>query len=405
MIMINFVKGGVCAPKGFKAAGIHSGIRKSKSKKDLALIVSDFSASGAAVYTTNIVKAAPILVTKKNLSNGFARAIICNSGIANAAVADGIEKATVMCKLTADNLKIKVQDIIVASTGVIGQSLNLTPIEESLPGLVLHLSTDGSADASEAIMTTDTFSKKVAVSFDVDGYTVTIGGIAKGSGMINPNMATMLGFLTTDAQVASNKLSKMLKTASDTSFNRVSVDGDTSTNDMLAIMANGQSGVKISNKKSVEKFQEGLNAVCIHLAKLIAKDGEGATKLIECTVSGAPSFKIGAKTADSIINSSLVKTAMFGSDANWGRILCAIGYSGAKLDISKVDISFRSSSGEILVCQSGAGVDFSEDKATEVLKQNELVIDVKLNQGKVRVTAWGCDLSYDYVKINGDYRS
>ena len=403
--MINFVKGGVCAPKGFKAAGIHSGIRKSKSKKDLALIVSDFSASGAAVYTTNIVKAAPILVTKKNLSNGFARAIICNSGIANAAVADGIEKATVMCKLTADNLKIKVQDIIVASTGVIGQSLNLTPIEESLPGLVLHLSTDGSADASEAIMTTDTFSKEVAVSFDVDGYTVTIGGIAKGSGMINPNMATMLGFLTTDAQVASNKLSKMLKTASDTSFNRVSVDGDTSTNDMLAIMANGQSGVKISNKKSVEKFQEGLNAVCIHLAKLIAKDGEGATKLIECTVSGAPSFKIGAKTADSIINSSLVKTAMFGSDANWGRILCAIGYSGAKLDISKVDISFRSSSGEILVCQSGAGVDFSEDKATEVLKQNELVIDVKLNQGKVRVTAWGCDLSYDYVKINGDYRS
>ena len=403
--MINFVKNGVCAPKGFRAAGIHSGIRKSKSKKDLALIVSDVPANAAAVYTTNIVQAAPIFVTKKNLIDGKAQAIICNSGIANAAVRDGVEKATAMCTLTADALKINAQDVIVASTGVIGQSLNLNPIGEGLPKLVEQLSADGSAEASEAIMTTDTFAKEVAVSFDIDGRTVIIGGIAKGSGMINPNMATMLGFLTTDAEVSSKQLTKMLKVASDISFNRVSVDGDTSTNDMLAIMANSQSGVKINTKATAKKFQEGLNAVCIHLAKLMAKDGEGATKLIECTVSGAPNFKAGEKVADSIINSSLVKTAMFGNDANWGRILCAVGYSGIRLDISKIDISFFSVAGEIIVCKNGTGVDFSEEKATEILKQNEITIAVKLNQGKAVATAWGCDLSYDYVKINGDYRS
>ncbi|MCL2369998.1 MAG: bifunctional glutamate N-acetyltransferase/amino-acid acetyltransferase ArgJ [Firmicutes bacterium] len=402
--MVKFTTGGVCAPKGFRATGIHVGIKKGRTKKDLALIVSDVTANAAAVYTTNLVKAAPLLVTKNNLADGKAQAIICNSGIANACVADGVQKAEAMCRLVAKALNINHTDVIVASTGVIGQSIDLRPIEAGIPKLVSELSVDGGESAVDAIMTTDLVKKEVAVSIDIDGQVVKIGGIAKGSGMINPNMATMLAFLTTDADIKSSTLQKMLKSVTEESFNRVSVDGDTSTNDMLVIMANGLSGVKITGK-SADKFQGTLSAVCVLLAKLMAKDGEGATKLIECSVTEAPNTKTAKKIADSIINSPLVKTAMFGADANWGRIMCAIGYSGARVDVSKIDVAFCNGAGRLLVCKQGMGVDFCEDKAAEVLKCDEVTIDVKLNQGNASATAWGCDLSYDYVKINGDYRS
>ena len=405
--MIKFIEGGVCAPNGFKAAGVHCGIRKGKLKKDLALIVSETAANAAAVYTTNLVKAAPVLVTRENLKNGRASAMLCNSGIANACVADGIEKARGMCKLVSGALGIPADNVIVASTGVIGQSLNLTPVAAGVAQLVKELSPQKSAEAAQAIMTTDTIMKEVAVCVDIGGRNVKIGGIAKGSGMINPKLATMLAFLTTDAEIDSETLSAMLKDAAENSFNRVSVDGDTSTNDMLSIMANGKSGVKIgkSGDGSYAAFKQGLDAVCVHLAKLLAKDGEGATKMVECAVKNAPDIAAAAKIADSIINSSLVKTAMFGEDANWGRILCAAGYSGAAFDPQKTDISLRSAAGAVLVCQNGAGVDFSEEKAAEILKCNEITIDVNLNQGSAAATAWGCDLSYDYVKINGDYRT
>ena len=352
--MINNISGGVCAPIGFKAAGIHCGIRKGKTKKDLALIVSDVPASAAAVYTKNLVKGAPIYVTQQNLENGIASAVICNSGIANTCTADGMEKARGMCEIAANALNISASDIIVASTGVIGQSLDLAPIQAGINTIVSELSANGGASAAEAIMTTDTIPKEVAISIEIDGVLVKIGGIAKGSGMINPNMATMLSFLTTDAKIEPDVLATLLKDAADTSFNRVSVDGDTSTNDMLSIMANGKSGVKIHpNSKAYELFKEGLNNVCVFLAKLLAKDGEGATKLIECVVSGAPDANAATTVADSVINSALVKTAMFGNDANWGRILCAIGYSGANLDVNLIDVAIKSAASEVLVCQNG----------------------------------------------------
>ncbi|MCL2838666.1 MAG: bifunctional glutamate N-acetyltransferase/amino-acid acetyltransferase ArgJ [Oscillospiraceae bacterium] len=404
--MLKFIDGGVCAPTGFKAAGVHCGIRKGKTKKDLALIVSDVPANAAAVYTQNLVKAAPIYVTQQNLQNGKATAVVCNSGNANTCNADGMEKAFAMCELTASALNISASDVLVASTGVIGQPLDLEPIRAGIPALVSELSTSGGASAAEAIMTTDTFAKEVAVEIEIDGTPVKIGGIAKGSGMINPNMATMLGFLTTDAKAESDVLASILKNAADISFNRVSVDGDTSTNDTLTIMANGKSGVKISPKTAAyEQFEEALKGVCVALAKMLAKDGEGATKLIECVVSGAPDVKSAELVADSVINSPLVKTAMFGNDANWGRILCAIGYAGARLDVNSIDVAIKSVAGSVLVCQNGAGVAFSEEDALSILQCDEVIIDIALNQGDYGATAWGCDLSYDYVKINGDYRT
>ena len=404
--MTTFINNGICAPQGFRAAGIHCGIRPNKTKKDIALIVSDVAASAAAVYTQNLVKGAPIYVTQKNIKNGTARAMVCNSGIANTCNADGIDKAVEMCAITAAALGIDTGDIIVASTGVIGQPLNIEPIREGMPRLVGELSYEGGASAVEAIMTTDTVPKECAVELEIGGKTVKIGGIAKGSGMINPNMATMLAFITTDADIAPNVLKTLIKSAADVSFNRVSVDGDTSTNDMLSIMANGMSGAKVAaGTVEYAAFKEGLNAVCIALAKMLAKDGEGATKLLECAVSGAPSVESAAKVADSVINSSLVKTAMFGADANWGRILCAIGYAGVELDISRIGVIFRSDAGEITLCENGAGVAFSEEKALAILKCGEITVDVRLNQGEQVATAWGCDLSYDYVKINGDYRT
>ncbi len=400
------IPGGVCAAKGFTASGVHCGIRKNKEKKDLALIYSDVLANTAAVYTKNLVKGAPLTVTKNNIANGKAQAVICNSGNANTCNANGIEIAEKMCALTGEALNIAPTDVIVASTGVIGQPLDITPIADHIKGLAAGLG-DNSNDAAEAIMTTDTRKKEVAVRFSVGGVECTLGGIAKGSGMIHPNMATMLVFLTTDCAISSAMLEKALKTDVDNTFNMTSVDGDTSTNDMVAIMANGMAGnAEIQCEgEDFDSFMKALNSVTVWLCRNIAGDGEGATKLLECRVKGGANIAVAKTVAKSVICSSLVKSAMFGSDANWGRVLCAIGYSGADVDVSKIDVSFVSEAGEILVCKDGAGVDFSEEKAKEILLKDEIIIDVCLGNGDCNATAWGCDLTYDYVKINGDYRT
>lgn len=405
---MNFTEGGVCAPTGFKASGIHCGIRRNKSKKDLSLIYSEKKAAAAAVYTQNLVKGAPITVTQKNLEIPFANAIICNSGNANTCNANGKEIAEQMCALTANKLDIFPSDVIVASTGVIGQPLDITPIENGLPSLVENLSCEGSGAAAEAIMTTDTVKKEVAVSFFAGGKTCTIGGIAKGSGMIHPNMATMLVFLTTDTAISPKMLKKALEEDTENSFNMISIDGDTSTNDMVCILANGLAGnepIENENSKDYDNFKKALSIVTTILCKAIAKDGEGATKLIECEVVEANNLQTAKTVAKSVVCSSLVKTAIFGSDANWGRVLCAIGYSGVNVDVSKIDVSFISAAGEILVCVSGNGIDFSEEKAKEILLKDEIKILINLNSGTEKAVAWGCDLTYDYVKINGDYRT
>jgi len=398
--------GGVCAAKGFRASGIHCGIRKNKTKKDLALIYSEVQASAAAVYTTNLVKGAPLTVTKKHLQNGKAQAVICNSGNANTCNANGIEIAEKMSALVSEKLGIPSDDVIVASTGVIGQPLDIEPIAGGMDALVRGLG-DNSDDAAEGIMTTDTVKKEIAVTFEVGGKTCTIGGIAKGSGMIHPNMATMLVFITTDAAISSEMLAKALSGDIKNTFNMVSVDGDTSTNDMVAIMANGMAGNEeiVCEGEGFDAFMKALNTVTVYLCRAIAGDGEGATKLLECTVSGARSEEIAKTVAKSIICSSLVKAAMFGSDANWGRVLCAIGYSGADVDVSRVDVSFVSAAGSICVCKNGSGVDFSEELAKEILLEKEIGIAVCLNDGETNAVAWGCDLTYDYVRINGDYRT
>ena len=398
--------GGVCAAKGFSASGIHCGIRKNKTKKDLALIYSEVQASAAAVYTTNLVKGAPLTVTKKHLENGKAQAVICNSGNANTCNANGIEIAEKMSALVSAQLGIPTDDVIVASTGVIGQPLEITPIAAGMDALVQGLG-NYSDDAAEGIMTTDTVKKEIAISFEIGGKTCTIGGIAKGSGMIHPNMATMLVFLTTDTAISPEMLSKALSSDIQNTFNMVSVDGDTSTNDMVAIMANGMAGNEeiTCEGEDFNLFMQALNTVTVYLCRMIASDGEGATKLLECTVDGASSEEIAKTVAKSVICSSLVKAAMFGSDANWGRVLCAIGYSGADVDVNKVDVSFTSKAGEILVCKNGAGVEFSEEAAKEILLEKEIGIAVSLNAGNANAVAWGCDLTYDYVKINGDYRT
>ena len=403
---MEFINGGVCAAQGFTASGVHCGIRKNKSKKDLALIYSKCKASTACVYTTNKVKGAPLAVTKENIKDGYAQAIICNSGNANTCNADGIEVAEKTCEALASALKIDKTDVVVASTGVIGQPLDITPIVSAIPTLISELG-DNSEDAAEGIMTTDTKLKEIAVSFEVDGKECKIGGIAKGSGMIHPNMATMLVFITTDCNISPKMLQKALSTDIQSTFNMVSVDGDTSTNDMVTVMANGMASNAIidSEGESFDTFMKALNTVTVNLCRNIAADGEGATKLIECEVSGAKDEKNAKIIAKSIICSSLVKAAMFGADANWGRILCAIGYSGAEVDVNKVDVYFKSAQGEIIVCQNGAGVDFSEDLAKQILLANEITIVVKLGDGEANSVAWGCDLTYDYVKINGDYRT
>ena len=401
------VSGGVCAAKGFTANGVHCGIRKNRTKKDLALIYSEVPAHAAAVYTTNLVKGAPLTVTKRHISDGQARAVICNSGNANTCNANGVAIAEQMSEALAKELQISANDVVVASTGVIGQPLNLAPIVNGIPALVAGLSKDGGEAAAEGIMTTDTVKKEIAFEFEVDGKICHIGGIAKGSGMIHPNMATMLVFITTDVAISSEMLQKALSTDIANTFNMVSVDGDTSTNDMVTVLANGMAeNAEITGEGAeFDAFMKALNSVTVYLCRCIAGDGEGATKLLECRVNGASSLAVAKTVAKSVICSSLLKAAMFGADANWGRVLCAIGYSGADVDVNLVDVSFRSAKGEIAVCKNGAGVEFSEEKAKEILLESEIEILVGLNSGNFEATAWGCDLTYDYVKINGDYRT
>ena len=399
---------GVTAPKGFLASGIHCGLKKNNLKLDLALIYSEVQANAAGIYTKNKVKGAPIYITKEHLSNKKAQAIIVNSGNANTCNgSDGLVKAKRMAELQGKALRLKTSDILVASTGVIGVPLNIDAIKDGIPMLTERLSKEGYEDAATAIMTTDTYKKQLAFEFKIKDKVVTIGAMAKGSGMIEPNMGTMLSFITTDLNISGEMLSEALKESTKISYNRVSVDGDTSTNDMVLVLANGLA----SNEEIVEKnddyytFVDVLNTLNITLAKMIAKDGEGATKLIECIVNNCKSEKDAEILSKRVINSPLVKTAIFGSDANWGRVLCALGYSGVNINPDKVNLSFKSSVGEVEVCKDGMPLPFDEVKAKEILLKDEIQILISMNSGKYSSKAWGCDLSYDYVKINGDYRS
>ena len=403
---MKIIEGGICAAKGFKASGIHCGIRKNKTKKDLSLILSETKAATAAVYTTNLVKGAPLTVTKNHIADGYAQAVICNSGNANTCNANGIEIAEQMSALVAQKTGIDANDVVVASTGVIGQPLDITPIADGMDALVAGLG-NNSEDAAEGIMTTDTRLKQISVSFEIGGVECKIGGIAKGSGMIHPNMATMLVFITTDCAISPKMLGKALSTDIQNTFNMVSVDGDTSTNDMVNILANGMAGNKLIDceDENYAEFMKALNTVTVYLCQKIAGDGEGATKLLECKVTGSSDVATAKTVAKSVICSSLLKAAMFGADANWGRVLCAIGYSGADVDVNKIDVAFRSPKGTVEVCKNGAGIDFSEEIAKEILLEEKIEILIELNDGAESATAWGCDLTYDYVKINGDYRT
>ncbi len=401
------IEGGVCAPKGFVAGGLHCGVRKNKDKKDLAMIACETPCTAAAMYTQNKVFGAPIAVTREHLKDGTAQAVVCNSGNANTCNADGVQKAKAMAALAAEALGLTPKDIIVASTGVIGQPLDLTPIEQGIRALAPQLSKEGGLAAAQAIMTTDTIHKEVAVEFELDGKAVRIGAIAKGSGMIHPNMATMLSFITTDAAIDREPLALALREVVQQSYNMISVDGDTSTNDMVAILASGLAGnPRIQGEgPALEKFIAALKQVCVTIAKLLAGDGEGATRLLECLVTGAPDAACAKTVAKSVICSSLFKTAMFASDANWGRILCAIGYADAQFSVSTIDVTLSSVKGSVQVCKDGFGVEFSEEKAKEVLLEKEIQIRIDMKQGDGKATAWGCDLTYDYVRINGDYRT
>ncbi len=405
--MYTEIKGGVTAAKGYKANGVLAGIKAGRTKPDLALIVSDVPCSAGGIYTTNLVKGAPVTQTMLNLKDGKAQAVICNSGNANTCNADGMEKAWRMCEIAAEQLNIDPKDVIVASTGVIGQVIPMEPIEKAAKALAEGLTYDGSPRAAEAIMTTDTIPKEVAVETVIGGKTVRVGGISKGSGMIHPNMATMLCFVTTDCAISPEMVQKAIKTAGDKTFNMISVDGDTSTNDTLTLMANGLAGNEeiTTENEDYDSFLEALTYVCKKLAKLMAGDGEGATKLLVCKVRGAKDEATAKTVSKSVICSSLVKAAMFGADANWGRILCAIGYSGADVDVNKIDVSFQNEKGRLDVCVDGAGIDFSEEKGKEILTQKEIEMIVDLKSGDGYAEAYGCDLTYDYVKINGDYRT
>lgn len=405
-----YIDGGVCASKGFKASGVYCGIKETENKKnDIALVVSDVMCNAAAVYTQNKVKGAPIVVTKRNLeaTGGKAQAVIVNSKNANTCNADGEEKAEKMCQLAANALNLKPEEVIVASTGVIGQILPIEPIERAIPKLILGLCVCGNEDAATAIMTTDTVKKEVAVEFEIDGKVCHLGGMAKGSGMIHPNMATTLNFITTDCAVSRDMLQKALSEVVKITYNCLSVDGDQSTNDMVALMSNGLAeNIEITESNAdFEIFKQALYIVMMNMTRMLAKDGEGATKLLECTVSGAKDLDSAITVAKSVICSPLFKCAMFGSDANWGRILCAVGYADAEFDINKVDVSLASNAGEICVCKDGAGIEFSEEEAKKILLEDEIQIKISIGDGEFSATAWGCDLTYDYVKINGDYRS
>lgn len=411
--MYQKVNKGVCAPLGFKANGIHCGIRKNKSKKDLSLIVSDVMCSAAAVYTQNKVKGAPIAITKQHLQDGYAKVVLVNSGNANTCNADGEAIANAMSACCANALGCEEKDIIIASTGVIGQPLALAPIEKHMPQLVAGLHRDGSFDCVSGMMTTDTYQKEYALSFSLQGKVCHVGGIAKGSGMIHPNMTTMLAFLTSDVAMEPKLLQKLIKEVCDDTFNMVSVDGDTSTNDMLSIMCNGMANNALitSENEDYQRVKQAVYLVCEALSKMLAHDGEGATKLLTCKVHHARSIKDAKNVAKSIICSSLFKSAMFGNDANWGRILCAIGYADAQYEVDQIDVTLASAAGHMQVCENGRGVSngnesgIDEEKALSILKESEVEIIVDLKDGDFSATAWGCDLTYDYVKINGDYRT
>lgn len=395
------IEGGITAAKGYKTGAVHSGIRASQSKKDLAVIVSDVPCQAAAVYTSNIVKAAPLHITREHLDDGTAQAIVINSGNANACAPRGEENALREAQAAAKLLGLKTEDVLVASTGVIGQELPIEVIETAMGQIVL---TDDSADTAKAIMTTDTKMKQTAVEFELNGKMVHLGGIAKGSGMIHPNMGTMLCFVTTDAAISQSVLQQSLSKIVKKTFNRISVDGDTSTNDMCIVLANGLAGnEEITQQNDV--FDQALESVMKDLAVMIASDGEGASRLIISTVVNAADETQAETLAMSVASSSLFKAAMFGSDANWGRVLCAMGYSGAKFDPEKVDVLFQSDAGTVEVAKNGRGLDFDEDLAKKILSRDQVQVVMNLHEGDVSVTCWGCDLTYDYVKINGDYRS
>lgn len=404
-----YIDGGVCAAKGFKANGLNCGLNPDKNKNDLCIVVSDTKCNTAAVYTQNKVKGAPITVTKKHLdmTGKVSRAVIANSKNANTCNADGEEKAEKMCELAANELGIPADEVLVASTGVIGQILPIEPIANNVYELCSGISYDGNEKAATAIMTTDTVKKEVAVEFLINGVKCRLGGMAKGSGMIHPNMATTLNFITSDVLISSQMLQKALDEIVKITYNCLSVDGDTSTNDMVCLLANGLAGNDeiLTENDDFEVFKQALYIVMMNMTKMLAKDGEGATKLIECTVSDAPDLETAIIVAKSVIRSPLLKCAIFGEDANWGRILCAIGYAEADFDINKVDVDIASSAGSITVCHNGSGVEFSEEYAAKILHEDEIFINISLNIGDVSAKAWGCDLTYDYVKINGDYRS
>lgn len=410
------IDGGICASKGFKASGIYCGIKRpandtpeTKHKNDICIFVSDTVCNTAAVYTQNKVKGAPILVTKKNLekSGNKSIAVIANSKNANTCNADGIEKAEAMCELLAKELNVPKEQVIVASTGVIGQILPIEPIKTGIPKLVKELDYNKNIEAATAIMTTDTVKKEYAVEFEIDGVKCHLGGMAKGSGMIHPNMATTLNFITTDCSISSNLLQEALSEIVKVTYNCLSIDGDTSTNDMVSLMANGMADNKeiTSHGADFDTFKSALYEVMANLTRMLAKDGEGATKLIECITSGAKDKDTAITVAKSVVCSSLFKAAIFGEDANWGRILCAVGYAQADFDINKVDVDLKSKNGIISVCKNGSGIEFSEEKASEILSADEIYVLINLNDGSEKATAWGCDLTYDYVKINGDYRT
>lgn len=405
--MSEYMENGICTPIGFLASGLHCGVRKNRLKKDLSLIYSETMCHAASTYTQNKVKGAPILVTKQHLENGFAQAILCNSGNANTCNADGEDIANAMCKLCAKELNIDESDIIIASTGVIGEPLSFAPFEKHMSRLVDKLSVEGGSDACEGIMTTDTFKKQFALTFMLDGKTCHIGGMAKGSGMIHPNMATMLAFLTSDVAISCDLLNEVIHEVVDDTFNMVSVDGDTSTNDMLSILSNGMAGnTEITQRgKDYEVFKAALMDICVEISRNIAKDGEGASKLLTIQVTHAHDIKIAKAIAKSVVTSSLFKSAMFGKDANWGRILCAIGYSEGDFRVDCIDVTLESAVGVVEVCKDGAGCGFDESVALAVLSQNEIIVHIDLKQGEAKACAWGCDLTYDYVKINGDYRT
>ena len=404
---VKLIQGGVCAPAGFRASGVYCGIRNNASKKDLALIVSNTLCDAAGVYTRNKVKGAPIAVTREHINDGHARVIICNSGNANTCAPGGVQLARDTCHLVAQALDIKPQDVAVCSTGVIGEQLSLEPFEKGIPEAVSALSASGSDLAAQAIMTTDTVPKSIAVEFLVDGQVFRIGGIAKGSGMINPNMATMLSFITSDVNIDHQLLQEALSQDVQSSFNQICVDGDTSTNDMVLLLANGLAGNQRIEEKdeNYQKFCHALSQVTVYLAQQLARDGEGAEKLIECNVQGAPDLKTARAISKSVISSNLLKAAVFGADANWGRVLCAVGYTPGDFNTENIQVTMGSAAGQVLVCEGSAYHPYSEEKASEILSESTIRIDIDLHQGSSVASAWGCDLTYEYVRINGEYRS